>query len=164
MVPNRIWRTRVCAWLQALYDLEKKLPFTNIASPAWCFKALGLFFAIFHATPHTPAKWGCQCADSKFWILAKFALPLTARPRKRHLSHCSTALDERRAAQTGRSGPITKGTARAKYRTISRACLPRGLPRGLSSAALRCGSLPSPERAQAGTASCVRTVEAQVWR
>ena len=41
--------------------------------------------------------------------------------------HCA-----RRAAQTVCSEPITKGTSRAKHRTISRACLPRGLSRGLS--------------------------------
>ena len=37
-----------------------------------CFGTLGLFFVLFHATPYTVAKWGCQCPDSK--ILAKFAL------------------------------------------------------------------------------------------
>ena len=41
--------------------------------------------------------------------------------------HCAC-----RAAQTICSEPITKGTSRAKHRTISRACLPRGLPRGPS--------------------------------
>ena len=58
----------MCAWLQALYDLEKNVSFTSIASRAWCFGALRFFFVLFHATPHTLAKWGCQSADSKFWL------------------------------------------------------------------------------------------------
>ena len=45
------------------------MSFANIASAApWCFGALGLFFVLFHATPRTLAKWGCQSADSKFWL------------------------------------------------------------------------------------------------
>ena len=58
----------MCAWLQALYDLEKNVSFTSIASREWCFGALRFFFVLFHATPHALAKWGCQSADSKFWL------------------------------------------------------------------------------------------------
>ena len=49
-------RARVCVALQALYDLEKNVPFTNMASAPWCFGALGLFFARFREASETP-KW-----------------------------------------------------------------------------------------------------------
>ena len=58
----------MCAWLQALYDFEKNVSFTSIASREWCFGALRFPPVLFHATPHTLAKWGCQSADSKFWL------------------------------------------------------------------------------------------------
>ena len=48
--------------------MEKNVPFICLARAPWYFGALFLLFALFHATPHTLAKWGCQCADSKFWL------------------------------------------------------------------------------------------------
>ena len=61
-----------------MYDLEKNVQFIYLARAPWYFGALFLFFALFHATPHTLAKWGGQSGNSKFWLNLLYTYVLAA--------------------------------------------------------------------------------------
>ena len=70
--------------------MEKNVQFAYLARAPWYFGALFLFFALFHATPHTLATWEAQAGNSKCWLNLLYLLAPRAGgcERTREISAC----------------------------------------------------------------------------